>query len=150
MNKENKVVAYLKSNLNKPMNESPSAVGVWLQGVLKEVEEGQATIEYTIRRDMTNPAQTLHGGMASTIIDDAIGVAIYSLDLEVFYTSINLTVDFLSSAAIGEIVTVKASIVRKGSRVINAECSIRGAAGNLIARGTSNLISTNKVRQGRR
>jgi acyl-coenzyme A thioesterase 13 len=147
MNNENKVVAYLKSYLNKPMLESPSAVGAWLQGVLKEVEEGQVTIEYTIRRDMTNSANTLHGGMASAIIDDAIGVAVFSLGLGVFYTSINLAVDFLSSADTGEVITVKAAIVRKGSRVINAECSIRGAVGNLVARATSNLISTNKVRQ---
>jgi acyl-coenzyme A thioesterase 13 len=142
MDSKNRIVQYLHAKVGEELKESPSAVSQGLKGILKDIETGKASMEYTVRPDMTNLAKTLHGGMASTIIDDVIGIAVFALDNEYFFTSVNLTVDFLSAAPIGEKITCTATVVRKGSRLINAEATIFGSDNRIIAKGTSNLIVT--------
>ncbi len=142
MENENRIVKYLRNKIGEELKDSPSAVSQGLKGVLQSIDPGEVVMEYTVRPDMTNLAKTLHGGMASTIIDDAIGIAVFALDNEYFFTSINLTVDFLSAAPIGEKIRCRAQVVRKGSRLINAEATILGEDERIIAKGTSNLIVT--------
>jgi uncharacterized protein (TIGR00369 family) len=91
---------------------------------------------------MTNPMGILHGGMVAAIMDDVIGATVFCLGADYFYTSVNLTIDFISSAREGDTVRAVSRIVRQGRNIVNAECSITGSGGKLLARGTSNLIMT--------
>lgn len=142
MQASEKIVQLLKTKIGTELTDSPSAVAVWLRGILRDVEAGKVEIEYTIREDMTNPAKTLHGGMASAFIDDAIGLAVHTMGNQFYFTTVNLYVDFLSVSIVGEKVIAKASVLRQGSRLINATCILYGTDGRMIARGTSNLIVT--------
>ena len=137
---ENEKLALLRDSIGKEFNNSPSPLGRWLKGVLKEADEGSITMEFTIRDEMTNPVGILHGGIAAAIIDDMIGATIFSLGRTSFYTSINLVVDYLSSVKSGAIVTAKTKIIRPGRNVINAECILQRSNERLIARGVSNLL----------
>ena len=138
----NPVVEFLQANIGQPMAKSPSPAGRWLNGVLKEVKAGEIIIDFTVREEMTNPMGILHGGLMAAMMDEIIGTAVFSLGLEKFYTTVNLVVDFLASAREGETITAKANIVRQGKTIINVACEVVNAEGKLLARATSNLIST--------
>ncbi|MBO0936267.1 PaaI family thioesterase [Fibrella sp. HMF5335] len=128
--------------IGQPMTSSPSGVGRWLGGVLRVVEEGRMVASYVVRDDMVNPMQVLHGGTASAILDDLCGLTVFALGRDYGYTSVNLTVDFLSAARLGETLTAEAVVVRAGRNIVHVEGRITNAAGKLIAKCSTNLIQT--------
>ena len=133
---------FFRSLIGQDMRQSPSPLGRWLNGTLLAVEEGSLTVEYIVREDMTNPMRILHGGAAAAIIDELIGSTVYTLGREYIYTSVNLNVDFLHSARLGEVITAQTRIVRAGKNIVHAECVITAAGGKIIAKAVSNLIQT--------
>lgn len=139
---ENPIVAYLRSKIGHEITETHSPYAKWLRGKVLEVEEGALAAEFTVREEMTNPARTLHGGVAAGILDDIIGGAVFTLNMETFFTSVNLNVDYLAPAKIGDTVIARARVVRKGRNIIHAEGSISHIDGKLIAKGSSNLVVT--------
>ncbi|MBO0934699.1 PaaI family thioesterase [Fibrella aquatilis] len=128
--------------IDQPMTSIPSGVGRWLGGVLRVVEEGRLVADYIVRDDMVNPMQVLHGGTASAILDDLCGLTVFALGREYGYTSVNLTMDFLNAARLGETLTAEAVVIRAGRNIIHLEGRITNAAGKLIAKCSTNLIQT--------
>ncbi len=138
----NPIVQFLQGQVGKSMTESPSPLARWLNGTFREVKEGELTVDFTIREDMTNPLGITHGGAVSAMLDEIIGIAVYSLHNEAPYATVNLNVDFLASSRPGETVTVKAKVIRKGRNIAHAEGHMYNAAGKLLAKATSNLLAT--------
>ena len=138
----NKTVEFFKSQIGKVIEHSPSAVGMWLKPVLKEVNEGKLTAEFIVRKEMTNPANMLHGGIIALISDEMIGASIATLEMPDFFPSVNLHTDFLYGAKLGETITAKAEIIRKGKNIINTECKIYNSNNKIIAKSTSNSIKS--------
>jgi len=131
----------LQSFVGQEMSEGPSPVGRWLRGILRSIEPGTVTADFTVRPEMTNPVGILHGGMIAAIMDDLIGMTIHVMNgMESFFTSINLSVDYLASAKTGETVTATTKIVRQGASITHAECHLYNAKGKLLAKGTTNLL----------
>jgi uncharacterized protein (TIGR00369 family) len=91
---------------------------------------------------MCNPAKVLHGGVASLMLDDAIGIANFVSGSEYLMTSINLSVDFLSPAQIGEKLNVSAKLVRSGTNLNHWDAVITKDSGKLVAKASSNMIKT--------
>jgi uncharacterized protein (TIGR00369 family) len=143
----NPTLALLKSQIGLPTEHSPSPLGRWLNGTLEAAEEGALVMVYEVRPEMANPAGILHGGAISAMIDDAIGMTVFSLHRPQFYASLNLSVDFLSPAYPGQKVWAHTRLVRAGKTVINAECVLRDQAGEIVARGISNLIGVKQTVQ---
>lgn len=133
---------YFKSQIGKTLDNTPSMAGNHLAGVLLEVESGYIKVQYTVRKEMCNPGRILHGGMASLMLDDVIGMGNFVAGSEYLMTSINLNVDFLSSAQVGEKLEVSANLVRFGSNVNHWEAVIRNEKGKIVAKASSNLIKT--------
>jgi len=138
------VLQWIKENFEgKLVTESRSNAGNWLQLTLEHIEYGSATISLTVRKEMTNPYGNIHGGMMSLVIDEAIGLAVVSLDTENHYTSLSLIIDFLYAIKEGDRLRATSTIVRHGKKIIHAECSVYNMEGILLAKGNSNLIATN-------
>ncbi|MDV6169454.1 PaaI family thioesterase [Flavobacterium sp. DG1-102-2] len=134
---------FLKDRVGKEVTDSPSPFMSWLKPVMVEVTEGSLTFQYTVRHEMTNPFGTLHGGIISAIIDDAIGATLISYSEPFFYVSINLVVDFLASAREGDVILAQTSITKKGNQVVNAQCEVWNAdRSKCIAKGYTNLLKT--------
>ena len=132
----NKVVAFLKEQVGKQAADTPtpSPLMIWLNPILRSVEEGIVVFEYKVRKEMTNPIGTLHGGVSAAIIDDAI---------EHFYSTINNVIDYMSPAYENETVIAETKVIKKGKQLINAQCNIWNSdRSKLIAQGSSNLIRT--------
>lgn len=138
-----KAAEMLKANIGKEITETPSPFMAWLRPVVLKVEEGSLTFQHTIRKEMTNPFGTLHGGITAAIIDDAIGATLISYGEPYFYVSVNLVVDYLSAAREGDVVLADTAIIKKGSQVVNAQCEVWNAdRTRLIAKGYTNLLKT--------
>ncbi|QCW99310.1 PaaI family thioesterase [Aggregatimonas sangjinii] len=139
----NKALALFKSLIGKDSTESISPLMRWLNPTLLKAEEGQLEFSYVIREEMTNPMGILHGGTTAAIIDDAIGAAVYSLGNTHAYTTVNLVIDYFSAAKAGDTIFAKTSIVKRGNKIMNAECEIwNGDCSRMVAKGHSNLIKT--------
>lgn len=133
---------FFKSHIGETLDKTPSPAGNHLEGTLLEVDHHFIKVQYTIRPDMCNPGRILHGGIAALMMDDVIGMGNFVAGSEYLMTSINLNVDFLSSAQIGDVVEVSAKLVRSGANVNHWECIIRKDSGKIVAKSSSNLIKT--------
>lgn len=140
----NKAVHQLRNQIGQFFSESPSPFTHWLKPIILSVEEGKLSFQYTVRKDWTNPMNTLHGGVTAAIIDDVIGATIYSLNAESFHTTLNLVVDYFSSAKENDVIIADTLVIKKGKQIVNAQCEIWNAdKSRMIARGYSNLLNIN-------
>ncbi len=139
----NQIIEFFKSSIGKSSADmSPSPLGRWLNGKLIAVEEGSVEVEFIVREEMTNPLKILHGGTAASMMDDVMGMTVYMLGRESFYTTVNLNVDYLLPAKIGDTLLVKSKIIRAGKTVIHITCAIHNADHKIVAKCTSNMVVT--------
>lgn len=137
----NQSVEFYKQYIGQKITTAPSGFGNWLAGKILKVEEDSLSIEFEVRDNMTNPVKMLHGGMIAAMMDEIIGMTIFVNGEKNFFYSINLNVDFISNVNVGTQVVVTSQIIKKSSRLIQAECYIHGPDNKLLAKGSSNLIS---------
>jgi acyl-coenzyme A thioesterase 13 len=137
-------IDYLRTQIGRTMSESWSPVGRFLNGVLRSVDYGRMVAEYTVRDELTNVANGLHGGMSSAILDDLIGGTVFTLGREFGYTTVNLNVDFLHAAQPGDVLTATAEVIRAGRNLIHCEGRLVAADGKIVAKCTSNLVQTSR------
>jgi acyl-coenzyme A thioesterase 13 len=135
---------HLKKYEGTQFTESKSAAGQSLQYILHQVTEGSVTLQLTVLESMTNPWKGLHGGIFALIMDEAVGLAFYTVCKGEYYTTVNLNVEHLMSASIGEILYATGTVVRHGKKIAYTEGSIYNSQNQLICRATSNLINTGK------
>lgn len=147
---ENPILATMKSWVGTHAADAvgmPSAVGKWLNGLLVKVEQGNVAFEYVVRPEMGNPVGLLHGGILSCMFDDCMGATIISYTSDKFYSTINLTVDYLASAKVGDTIRVEAKVIRAGRNVAYLHATAHNAEGKQLAHATTNLLATQPLNQ---
>ncbi len=139
-----KVVKLMKMFLGKSLSNFPiQCVTKWMDGTLMEVERGVIAMSISVRQEMTNPAGYLHGGVQGAMLDDAMGTACATLGYETAFLSTNLNVDFLGTASVGDIVTVRAYVYREGNSLMHVVSEIK-KDDTVIAKGQSNVFISNQ------
>lgn len=136
------MVEHYKKFIGQYVTMAPSPFSNWLRGKILDISESGISLEFEVREEMTNPVKMLHGGMIAAIMDDMIGMTIFVTGIKNFYASVNLHVDFISNVRVGSKVVAKTQFIKKGQKVILAECCLYGPDDKLLARGTSNLVVT--------
>jgi uncharacterized protein (TIGR00369 family) len=109
---------------------------------LTEVDRGRAVFETVPEEYHYNPLGMVHGGLAATILDSAMGCAVHSsLDAGDRYTTIEIKVNYLKAMSL-ETGRVRAigTLVHIGRTTALAEGKLVGADGVLYAHGTSTLL----------
>ncbi len=133
---------FFRSQIGQSLSTSISPMGRWLNGTLRAVDIGKISVEFTIREEMTNPMGVLHGGVSAAILDDVVGMMVFTLGREFAYTSVNLNCDFLSAARQGDTLTAHAEVIRAGRTVIHCAGRLVTSEGKIVAKCASNLIQT--------
>lgn len=134
----------LRSFIGKEFTASPSPFMRWLNPVVISAEEGQIEFQYTVREEWLNPMGNMHGGVTAAIMDDIIGVTMFSLNEKNFIVTVNNSIDYFSTAKENDIIVAETKIIKRGKQFVNAQCEIWNAdKTRLIARGTSNLFKIN-------
>jgi uncharacterized protein (TIGR00369 family) len=138
----NSTVKYLKSQVDKPFTHSISPSTLLLGGTLRHIEIGEAWVDYPIKHDLTNPVGMIQGGFLAALIDDTIGIAFFSMEPELMFTTTNLNVNYLFGARKGDVVMAKANVIRMGKKIANFECKVYNSKNEVIASSTTNLVVT--------
>ncbi|MEE2692268.1 MAG: PaaI family thioesterase [Pseudomonadota bacterium] len=110
-----------------------------------EVGEGTAAFEGETGEHLLNPAGSVHGGWALTLIDSAAGCAAYTLlPADVAYTTVETKANFSRPImADSGRVRCEARVVSRGRQIISCEATIKNAEGKIVAHGTSTLMVLN-------
>jgi uncharacterized protein (TIGR00369 family) len=108
-----------------------------------EVEEGRVVFAAVPEERHYNPIGTVHGGLAATLLDSAMGCAVHStLPAGVGYTTLELKVNFTRpiTSETGRILC-EGTVVHRGGRVATAEGRVYAEAdGRLLAHGTTTCL----------
>ncbi len=137
-----KTLQAIQARIGTQNLDSPSPMGAWLNGRIEAAEHHSITLSYEIRPEMSNPAGILHGGTTAAMLDDVIGITVYSLERETFFATINLNMDYLGASRIGQRVIAQSQIVRAGRTVIHATAELRTPEGKILAKASSNLVAS--------
>ena len=133
-------LSYLQSIIGQEFVKSPSPYGRWLRGKILDAQSGKLTMGYEVREEMLNPVGILHGGVISGMMDECMGLTTFGLNLPDFYSSVNISIDFLSSARLGENLVLETNVVRQGRNIIHITCTLKNALGKLLAKGSTNML----------
>jgi uncharacterized protein (TIGR00369 family) len=109
---------------------------------LVEVGEGRAVFELDPAERHYNPLGTVHGGIAATLLDSAMGCAVHTtLREDEAYTTLELKVNYVRAIteATGRIVAA-GSVIHRGGRVATAEAKLTDEGGRLLAHATSTCL----------
>jgi len=121
----------------------PAPIQTTLGFSLDEVEEGRAVFSADVATRHYNPLGTMHGGVAATLLDSAMGCAVHStLPAGASYTTLEFKVNLVRPATeqTGRIVAV-GTLVHRGARIATAEGRLTAAAdGKLLAHATTTCI----------
>jgi uncharacterized protein (TIGR00369 family) len=108
-----------------------------------EAEEGRVVFACVPGERHYNPIGSVHGGLAATLLDSAMGCAVHStLPEGRGYTTLELKVNFTRAiAADTGRVLCEGTIVHRGSRVATAEGRVLAESdGRLLAHGTTTCL----------
>jgi len=109
---------------------------------LAELEEGRAVFTVEPAEYHYNPIGVVHGGLAATLLDSAMGCAVHSvLPAGAGYTTLEIKVNYVRAlTAETGAVRAEARVIHVGGRTATAEGKLLDAAGKLYAHGTTTCI----------
>jgi uncharacterized protein (TIGR00369 family) len=109
---------------------------------LLEVSEGHAVFGVTPGEYHYNPIGVVHGGLAATLLDSAMGCAVHSsLPAGTGYTTLEIKVNFIRAvtADTGR-VRCEAKLIHVGRKTAIAEARVVDEEGKLYAHGTTTCL----------
>ena len=107
-----------------------------------EVEHGRIVLSLRTRPDFANPLGTVHGGIAATMLDSAMGCAVHTtLPAGVGYTTLELKVNYIRAAQTdGRTLTAEGTVIHAGRSTATAEGKVLDDRGKLIAHATTTCL----------
>ncbi len=114
----------------------------WMHFSLESVERGHVVFAMTPHEDLYNLIGSVHGGIITTLMDNALGCAVQSLlPAGQVATTMDLHTRFHRpvTAAVGK-VFADARVVHAGRRTATSEAHLVDAHGRVYATGTSTLM----------
>ena len=109
---------------------------------LAEVEYGRAVFEGLPEYRHYNPIGTVHGGFAMTLLDSALGCAVFSTLLKGdTWTTLEIKVNLVRPVTKDTgLVRAEGRIVHRGRTVATAEGDLKDGAGKLYAHATTTTM----------
>lgn len=105
-----------------------------------EAFPGKIDVRFVVTPQMVNPAGVLHGGIQCAILDEVIGMTGASLGFSEFMYAIDLKVDYLRKARLGQTLHVIGNVIKQGRNIVNCIAEIYSKDCKLIAQAKSNLM----------
>lgn len=120
----------------------PPPIAMTLGFTLREVEDGRAVFGVEPAEYHYNPIGMVHGGVAATLMDSAMGCAVHTrLPAGVGYTTLEMKVNLLRAITMDTgPVKCEGTLLHLGRTTALAEARITDAAGRLLAHATSTCL----------
>ena len=109
---------------------------------ITEAEQGRVVVTADPKQIHLNPAGTVHGGLAATMLDSGMGLAIHSiLDRGIGSTTLEFKISFLRpiTPQTGPI-RAEGTVISRGRRVSTAEGRVTDREGRLLVHGTTTCL----------
>ena len=109
---------------------------------LDDAEEGRVVFSLQPGEQHYNPIGSVHGGVAATLLDSAMGAAVHStLPQGTAYVTLEVKFNLVRpiTAETGR-VAAEGRVVHRGGTVATVEGHVRSAEGKLLAHGTSTCL----------
>lgn len=113
-------------------------IGHTLNFRLSEVDEGRVVFTGEPTEAFLNPAGTVHGGWAATLLDSALSCCVYTtLSADEMATSVEFKVNLIKPilTTTGP-VACEGRVVQRGRRLALSEATLKDENGVLLAHGT--------------
>ena len=107
-----------------------------------EAEPGRAVFELEPGPQHYNPIGSVHGGIALTLLDSAMGCAVHTqLERGVGYTTLEVKTNFVRPiTADTGVIRCEGTVIHQGSRIATAEGKLTDTNGKLLAHGTTTCL----------
>lgn len=131
---------YLQALLRGELPRPP--ISHTLDFILESVGEGRAVFTITPQEFHYNPIGMVHGGLAATLLDSAMGCAVQTLlPAGVGYTTLELHVNLVRAITkdTGPM-RAEAEIIHSGRSIATAQGKVIDAAGKIYAHGTTTCM----------
>ena len=128
--------------MRDPSELPTSGIMQMLGGRIDSIGEGVCVMSLSLEEKHMNPNGVVHGGVLTTLLDEATGHAIVTIrGLEVMaeapHVTLDMSVSFLSGARVGDELVCEGRILRLGRSVAFAEAEVRRrGSDDLVAKGT--------------
>jgi acyl-CoA thioesterase len=112
-------------------------------GILADViDVGRTVWTLTPSKAAANAMLTVHGGVIATLMDTAMGSAVYTmLPSGALYTTLEFKVNFIRTLALdADTVSCEARAVHVGRRTATAEARVTDGAGAVVAHGSCTCL----------
>jgi uncharacterized protein (TIGR00369 family) len=109
---------------------------------LTKVEHGRVVFGYEPVFDHYNPLGTVHGGIAATLLDSAMGCCIHTtLKAGSGFTTLEIKINYVRAVTdkTGP-VEAEGKIINVGARIATSEGRLVDASGKLLAHGTTTCL----------
>jgi uncharacterized protein (TIGR00369 family) len=126
------------ANGSLPLNTMARTLGY----DVTEASAGRVLVTADPNNSHLNPAGTVHGGLAATMLDSCMGLAIWStLDKGVAQTTLEFKISLVRpiTPTTGTIFA-EGTVLNRGRRIGLAEGRITDASGRLLAHGTTTCL----------
>ncbi len=120
----------------------PPPIANTLDFRLVEAENGRVVFECEPAEFHYNPIGSVHAGLASTLLDSAMGCAfVTTLDPLVPWTTLELKANFTRALTVDTgVIRCAGTVIHSGRRVATTEARIEDAQGRLCAHATSTIL----------
>jgi len=107
-----------------------------------EAVEGRVVVTALPNAIHLNPAGTVHGGLAATMLDSCMGLAIQStLERGVGQTTLEFKISFVRPITLDTgLIKAEGTVMSRGRRVGTAEGRVTDGQGRLLAHGTTTCL----------
>lgn len=116
-----------------------SAVLLGWRLLAADSDTGWVRIAFDGKREFTNPAGQIQGGLLTAMLDDCMGPAVWVRSRgELYPSTLDLTVSFLAPALPGPLVG-EGKVLKLGKTIGFVEAQLTSEQGELLARATSTV-----------
>jgi len=117
-------------------------IGALMNFQIAELSEGRAVFTVEPAEYHYNPIGVVHGGLAATLLDSAMGCAVHStLPAGVGYTTLEIKVNYLRAMTSETgLVRCEAQVIHVGGRTATAEGRVIDESGKLYAHATTTCM----------
>ncbi|MBI2908731.1 MAG: PaaI family thioesterase [Chloroflexi bacterium] len=126
--------------LRRAFDKSPFAAFLGMK--LLDLARGYAKVSLVMDAKYLNWDQRVHGGLVSSLIDQAFGCALNTLDRN--YVAVQLSISFMSTLRGDETIVAEGRVVHAGMSLGVAEMTVKNTQGKTIATATGTALGMAK------
>lgn len=108
---------------------------------MEVLSPGNVKLTMKVKDELLNLFGVLHGGVTSSLIDSALGAAVWSLQLpNTRLATVEMKVNYFSAVPPGYQIEANAKVINHGKTLVIGTVEVKNQEDNLVAFGTGTYI----------